>query len=213
MAIANETHGSDGAGGVDTGKTVAATVTSANAMFAMLYDEQNGGTRTVTYNGVGMTQIVSFYDTLGNATLSIFFLASPSSGTHNIVSSFSTTVYNQLYFSTYTGADTATPSSSGHNEATGTSISVTGLTSTGSAWFVAVGRGTTPVSGTTNLTLLDTANPTFQASFDSNGTVSSGTATISANAGRIALAAVSFQPTPVASSQVLNYLSLLGVGQ
>lgn len=71
------------------------------------------------------------------------------------------------------------------------------------------------MSGTTNATLLDTDNPTFQADFDSNGIAGSNTMTIT-NSGTnyIGIAAIALQAAAgAATPQVLHNLGLLGVGQ
>lgn len=210
MAIARDTNGVV-AGSTNTGKTLSLTLAANTILVAGCYSEAD--TITMTWNGVAMTQIVQLHDATLGYYITLFFLGNPASGTHDLVSSMPST-YNDLYGVSYTGASTTDPTSfDAQFSGSATSISVT-LSNANNAWYFGVGNGQA-LSGTTNATLLDTSNPTFQADFDSNGIASSNTMTISrSGTARIGLAAFAIpEAGAAAATQVSRGLSLLGVGQ
>lgn len=210
MAIARDTHGASGITS-DTGKTVSCTIAGASeVLLVATYDEQNGGTRTMTYNGVGMTQIAQEASNPANATLTLWFQANPSTGTHNIVSGVSGgAVTNGLTFVAYTGASQSNPSSVG-NPAFAGALSITAtLSTTSSPWYFCMCYGAS-LTGTANATALDTINANFQNSFDSDGIAGSTSMTVSRSpSGAIGMVAAAVQTSGGTSTHFLN---LLGIG-
>lgn len=110
----------------------------------------------VTYNGVAMTQLatVSSSNISTGETIYLFGLANPSSGTNNIVASFSGGAVRGIMASSFTGAQQDSSTSEATNSGTGASgtatVSVTTLTD--NDWLVGFARGesnTTAGSGTT----------------------------------------------------------------
>ncbi len=203
-AIARDVHDKV-AGGVDTGKTLSLNIASGAVLFCLTYAENNSA--ACSWNGTSMTKIVTATNS-ANYWLTVFFLGNPTSGTHNLVSS-NTSVYNSLYGVSYTGASTANPTVS-DNQISASAASITDTLSTANnAWYVGLGNGQS-LTGTTNATLLDTDNPTFQADFDSNGAAGSNSMTISRSPnGIIGLAAVALQEPAAAASLQQSILGLV----
>lgn len=191
MAIARTANGT-GTAGADTGKTYSFNCSGGNVLFVATYHET--ATCTATYAGVSMTQVVQVAQPGLGYWMTIFFLANPASGANNVVTSM-TSAYNQVYTASYSGASTATPTSF-DNQASSSATTITDTLSTSNnAWFFGIANGAS-LSGTVNATQLNTPNPTFQASYDSNGIAGSTSMTVTRpTAARLALAAVSFGET------------------
>jgi hypothetical protein len=189
MAIARTANGT-GTAGTDTGKTYSFDCSGGNVLFGATYQET--ASSTMTYNGVSMTQVVQVAQGGLGYWMSVFFLANPSTGANNLVTSM-TSCYNQIYAASYSGASTSTPTSF-DNQASAAATSITNtMSTTGNAWYFGVANGSA-LTGTTNATQLNTPNPTFQASYDSNGIASSSSMTVSrTGTARIGLASVAFQ--------------------
>jgi hypothetical protein len=210
MAIARDTSGGTGTA-VNTGQTTSVAIAGANEiLFAVSYDEGGGTqTRTITYNGVSMTQLVTVLNTNAVENITIFYLANPATGTHNLISSLGTSSYNILTYAAYTGASNSAPTSYGSNTTTSaTSLSVTGLSTANSNWFVGFAVANTFVSGT-NATSLVNTNSGYQVMFDSNGIASSGTAQVGSGvAFNISMAVVSFGVAGAAANKS-NFLAFM----
>jgi hypothetical protein len=157
-----------------------------------------------------MTQVAQAHDAGLGYWLTIWFLGTPASGTHNLVSSLGSSAYNDLYGISLTGALTSTPTSfDGQVSGAASSITCT-LSTTGNPWYFGVANGSA-LSGTANATLLDSSNPNFQADFDSNGIASTASMTVTrSGVARIGLAAVAIQAAAVASGA--HNLAALGAG-
>lgn len=79
--------------------TVAHTVGAANALLVVaVYNESAGAVSisSVTYNGVNMTSADSTTFSSGGIRLALYYLANPSTGTNNIVATFSGSCNNQI---------------------------------------------------------------------------------------------------------------------
>lgn len=189
MAIARTANGT-GTQGTDTGKTYSFNCSGGNVLFVAVYHET--ATCTATYAGASMTQVVQVAQPGLGYWMTIFFLASPASGANNVVTSMTST-FNQVYAASYSGASTSTPTSF-DNQASSSATTITDtLSTTGNAWYFGVANGAS-LSGTVNATQLNTPNPTFQASYDSNGIAGSTSMTVTRpTAARLGLAAVAFQ--------------------
>ena len=196
MAIARTANGT-GTAGVDTGKTLSFNCSGGNVLFGATYQET--ASSTMTYNGVSMSQVVQVADAGLGYWMTVFFLASPASGANNLVTSM-TSAYNQIYAASYSGASTSTPTSFDNQKATSATTITDTLSTTGNAWYFGMANGATLV-GTVNATQLNTANATFQASYDSNGIASTSSMTVTrVGLGRIGLAGVAFQEASTAGN-------------
>lgn len=99
--------------------TLAHTVAAdATALFVMVPywstgTTNNGSLSGATWNGGAMTLIGKATRSNGNDEVEIFFLAGPTTGTHNIVASFTATVLNNNQGSVYGISFKGTPTSGG----------------------------------------------------------------------------------------------------
>jgi hypothetical protein len=175
IGIARDVHGFVAAG-VDTGKTLSLTLAAGSVLCAGLYSE--AVPTSMSWNGTAMTQISQFHNTTFGYWMTTYFLGTPTSGTHNLVSVVPSS-YSDLYGESFTNAATTTPTCT--------------LSTAGSAWYFGVANGSALV-GTVNAVQVDTSNATFQADFDSAGAATSNSMTVTrAPAGRLTVAAFAFK--------------------
>lgn len=203
MAIARDIHGNDG-NTTDSGKTTSITLGgTANILIVGSFSGVNDPSAPPTWNGVSMGAAVVTNSNVDTDELHIYFMANPATGTHNLVTSFPASTNNTTFWASYSGASTATPTSTAIFYADplgGSTMSVTTLSTTGSAWYFAICFDGGSMTAGTNATQLDTANPTFQASYDSNGIAGSSTMSFNVGAGgRGGIAALAFQTAATAN--------------
>lgn len=151
-----------------TGMTTGA---SATLLIAVLHwQNDSGGSRTCTWNGVSMTEAISVL----NSTLSrssIFYLVNPAIGNKTLAASWANSVDCYMSAVSFTGTNTSTGIQTADNVSgtTGTTVTVTSTTdgATVAAW------GTNGSSPTLNFTkIYDNAplNPGAGASYALGGT-------------------------------------------
>lgn len=178
MAIAYDTV-TDGGYGASGGKTFSHTCSGSNRiLFVSTFGAVGSDTVTgVTYNGVAMTLVKTLLTPTDGRYLGAWVLMNPASGANNVVISVSSGDTYGMAVS-YTGtAQTGQPDSFGFNSNTFTSSLTTSTNVVASnCWNVYLNRAAyfpPPVAGTG--ATLRSANATYgQGIFDSNGTVGTG---------------------------------------
>ncbi|MGI1661380.1 hypothetical protein ACRDNQ_03980 [Palleronia sp. KMU-117] len=178
MAIAfdNATGNQDSTSG--TNHTVSFTVgTGLNRiMFVGICTFNSGGSNKVTgvtYAGVSMTQIGPVVAVQSNEHMTMWYLLNPTSGTNNIVASFSSSqAFSWLAASAYSGVDQAVPEANSSGNGVGITETGTVTTLTNNAWAVMMGfnNGNSLAAGTAT-TLRDSSSFRMGA-FDSGGAIS-----------------------------------------
>lgn len=132
MAI-TQNNVSTGHNEATTSLTISHTVASgADMLLVAVSTHSNVGTRLptgATWNGGAMTQLSQvFYSASGvyEATSTFYYITNPTSGTHDVVISYTAALYGAAVVVDFTGVDTASPFGTPvTNKAIATSISVT----------------------------------------------------------------------------------------
>lgn len=163
--------------------TLSHTCASGSSLFVVI--EVNSSTdvvTSVTYNSVSMTQLASRRCSKfgGAAYLYIYFLATPTSGSNNIVVSLSSAKTGVWGGVSYTGVGATQPDSTAQNTATttgsGTPFTLTTSVVASGCWLLSITKdssgGSSAGSGTTRISPLSSGFG--EQWWDSNGTVSSG---------------------------------------
>lgn len=129
---------SSGDGGIATTNTYSHTCTGSNLTLTThaMGVQSPIPTITATYNAVSMTQSATVTDASTSSRVSIFTLASPSTGANNVVTTTSASARNYGGSISMTGTDSspAGASNSGTGSSTTPSIAVT--TGTANSWVV-----------------------------------------------------------------------------
>jgi hypothetical protein len=153
-----------------------------------------------TYAGVNMTLVAKVVAT-GDRWLYMWYLVNPASGANNVVISSPTTTAIAAMAADYTGVkQTVQPDASNTNSnASATVISTAVTVVNANCWIMAVQRESAGLAESwTNATELHAANGIHHA--DSNGTVGTGSVTITADSApnatglKMSIIAASFQP-------------------
>ena len=189
MAIAFDSSTKDAVGGAGTSHTTSFNNVAGNFMVVTSTSyTTNPGATTMTYNGVSMTQMGS--NQTGGATpvyQYTFYLASPATGTNNIVTTTTNSLTNGFFdhVLSYSGVNTASPIANNSQSTTAnigdTSVAVT-IGNTGSSfavWQFGAESGRTYTAGA-NTVLRAGASDAQCWSFDSNGIASSSPWTLNA---------------------------------
>lgn len=114
---------------------------------------QSGVASSVTYNGVSLTKIDSANPQV-NIDVSLWYLVSPDSGTHDVVVTGSQSMgfYIKGVAMSYEGAkQTAIPDASGTQIGSGTSYSQSLTSNTENSWFVVAAQGNGDILGGTGV--------------------------------------------------------------
>lgn len=173
---------------------------------------------SVTYNGVGMTSMVTPFGASADGLLYCYALAAPATGANNVVINVSSGILIDCFAVDYTGASASGIPDSTNTNTNGSAGSVT-CTQTivaSNCWVVSqhrenAGNADTP----TGLTELQEPLATGHHLADSNGTVSTGsqsfTQTVS-GASRGAMLTVAFAPVGAGGGGIAQASSLTMVG-
>lgn len=211
MAIAYDNKTSGGVAQTASSLTVSHVVSGSNTLLLVLVEWYNSTSVTisgVTYAGTSMTQLRTDTVTVtGSTTLTtaIYYLVAPTSGTNNIVASFSSLVSAQLAGLSLTGVDQSSPIDA-HNGTTGStsslSISVTSVAD--NAWGASIGGdqpGRTLTTGSSQTEIFNGSSGNSVAAAGYKGPFSpagSQTFSYSANASGVwAISAVTIAPAAV----------------
>lgn len=160
------------------------TSASATLMVVTVYSNVVGDNITsVTYNGVAMTLAVKQIISGSGDNSYIYYLANPTSGAHSVVINLSpSTRFVIGYAETLIGAGTTQPDSTNVLPVTGviTNPSQSTTVVAANSWLVAVFRGGSSPSATSGAVRQNAEAGTNTYMMDSNGTVASGSQTLSA---------------------------------
>ena len=122
MAIAIDSTGSAAPSTASSStRTVSFTNTAGTFMVVGIARFRNVTTNSVTYNGVSMTKAVESIESSANRS-EIWYLASPATGTNNLVVTFSSATDDGLVigFTSMTGVNNSSPIGTTANQAGGT---------------------------------------------------------------------------------------------
>jgi len=167
---------------------------------------------SVTFNGVNLTHVLTYE--FGGSRSDLWALASPASGTHDIVVTYDSVAFGNCSAASYTGASGAFPDAtgSGNGLVFPTSISFATTTAADNAWvvgYVASDNAAETYTAGSGTTLRDQQAQGGQAIsgalFDSNGAVSPA----GANTLTINLAGSS----SISSGQTVSFAPAVAAGQ
>lgn len=191
MAIATDsTSFIASAGNTNTGGSWNHTIVGSNALLLVgfNYGANSTAVTSVSYNGSAMTRINSVNWPGGVVgTADLWYIANPTVGTHSITVAFGSTVSWNAVASAYTGAIlTGIPDSSNTFSATTSAPSMSTTVVASNCWTVGVlnsqgGTAFTPNAGTT--VRVDRMVADTTVFLDSNGTVSTGSQSLSGSQG------------------------------
>jgi hypothetical protein len=178
MAIAYDNQTNGEAGSVDT--VTWSHTTSGSDRFLLVHVSQNDieSVSSVTYGGVALTQIGSGV-TNGGRSLALYYLANPATGANDVVVTFGGTSANvRCYALSYTGVHQTTPidSSNSVNNSSGT-VSTTVVKT--NCWLVGGFYDSALATITASQTQRGTPGSDYVLNEDSNGTVSTGSQSLS----------------------------------
>lgn len=212
MAIARGSTAAIAAG------TVAFNNVAGTVMIISFHHNDDDGTITgITYNGVALTLAKSQQVDGLNQQVQTWYLDNPATGTNNIVSS-GTAPFDEAFVVTYTGAQYGADTPVGASATGATEVNVNISLATSLNWVHAqVRNSVAPATNNGGVTGTDIQGS--GTTWDSNGTVSSGSQLVSfirvASAANWGVAAISIAPAGAAPGVTVatnNNLSLLGVG-
>lgn len=159
-AIARGNYGTNQSLGGTASVSIDAGSGSGRIIFVSLAG-QNSGMSSATYAGSSMTQIASEVGNGSNRFATLFYRASPASGTNSATGSWSGANWHYVHAVVYSGVDTSSPIDvSGTTSSTSASFTTTtndtwGILVTYQDSFTAVGTNTTLVIDNGEETLLD----------------------------------------------------------
>jgi len=172
IAFDAETQGSAGGTGA---LTLSHTITGADPFLVGVVQTDDVSSFTATWNGTSMTQIESASDGAGNE-IYMFYLAAPSTGTHDLVYTKTGSGSARGFALSYTGVDQSTPldAHTFHSAGTGSTHTSTITVVGANTWLVGgvASDGGAPSAGTG--TTQRGTNVGFSGVADSNGTVGTG---------------------------------------
>lgn len=186
MAIASDANGVGDATNGTTSQTVAITIPSGStALFAAVTGDFADVITGCTYNGSAMTLVDKQAAAAGGRFQYLFYTASPTSGTHNVVASASGSVYIGVAAASYSGSSvTSQPEAT--NKGTGTTPMACSVTvASANAWVIAAAfnaSGDIAAGSSTTLRASDGfgAGNGICGLLDSNAGVSTGSQSINA---------------------------------
>jgi hypothetical protein len=203
MALARNTSADLGLQVGTTSYTAAYTVGSGSnrILFVGFFGDSTRACTGVTYNGVAMTNVGFVYTNGADRGIELWYLLNPASGSNNVVASFSASTVVWAAAADYTDAKQSgqpDASNTGENASGTTSLNANLTVVASNCWAIAVLResagGAVTWSGTSN-ELVASGGLHFA---DSNGTVSTGSVTVSATMGTAniyRMISASFAPT------------------
>lgn len=189
------------------------TVTGSNTMLFCITRLATSATiRSVTYNGVSMTSVLSALNPTGDGRLNeIWYLVNPASGSHTVSVTYNGggTVFRGACAS-YTGVAQTAPEASAQDTQVATSLAVS-VTASANAWLVGLGiqySGNNVAAGTfERVAFGGLATSDGYNLLDSNGARSAGTQSLGINdspIGSMGLTVVSIAPFVAASAVIAS---------
>ena len=175
------TYGSNNAG--STSLTYAFDNVAGDLLSVGVRNLAADGTPTVTYNGVSMTQVNRVTFAGGAVALTTFILSSPATGSNNVVVTQTGTSYLYSTPASYSGTSiTGQPVS--NNTSSGAAITTLACSTTvvaSDCWLIGFctgDNGNNPTAGANTIIRSTIGVDKYLASFDSNGTVGTGSQTL-----------------------------------
>lgn len=192
--------------GTDTGKTLSFTQSGSNTLL-LTHAGAVASTTGFTWNASAMTQIGTTQVTDVGEDFNLWAFVG-GSGTQNIVSTCSGSTFNCFVATSYSGVNqSVTPDStnSGTSAASQSSYTLATTVVASNCWtFEAVGSSNLAPTNGTNATLRLVGTNIFISAFDSNGTVGTGSISMTVNGGggvtQFTMTTASFAPVGVATS-------------
>jgi hypothetical protein len=218
MAIARDNSGT-ATSNATTGLTTAFAVAGSDRQMRWGTSDLGGTTDRVTsvaYNGTNMTRINSIINS-GHGSQYWYGLIAPSTGTNNVVSTYTASILTREIFASYTGAHQSTLSdSNATNSVTAASspLNTTVTVGASNCWLVGYGQtNVLPFSAGTGTSVVNTLDGGYSGLVDSNGTVGTGSQSLQITwTGADTVELLIDAMPPVASSAPYHHLLTLGVG-
>lgn len=191
----------------------------ANGLLLVFIQANLDTINSVTFNGASATQLITTNNTSDGVRQFIWGLLAPSAGTYNVVVSWTGDKYVRVACVSYTGVkQSGLPDASG-GAFTGGGSSAQAASATvvaDNCWVAGLATFSpgTAYSSFTNATLRESAGTLgIVRAYDTNGTVSAGSYTVTANGSIAACYANTLVSiAPAAAVVVIKNLAALGVG-
>lgn len=169
--------------------SVSHTCTGSNRLLATgltAYANPSGATLTgITYNSAAETSAGGPATPQGNCRCHLYYKVAPDTGANNVTASFSPATDSGMVSVSYTGAaQTGQPDSSASGNGTGATITATTTVVAASCWLVAhmtlMNAGLAASTGATSRGIVTFQGTARCGTFDSNGTVATGSRSMAA---------------------------------
>ncbi len=193
--------------------SLAYTCTGSNRYLAPcpLVQPHTASVSTMTYNSVGLSQIVALInDGASDENIYFFGLANPASGSNTLAATYSGSTVSVFQTLSYSGVNqSTTPDNSGTAQTTGSTATITITVNTANSWLIGGARTnvsfTSAGSGTTSRTTLPNNYPVF----DSNGALATGSHSLNLNLSSAAYGMVGLSLAPPTVAANSNFLAFM----